>query len=147
MQKGGEGQAWRGIWGGGEESLLRGEKSCNSIWNLTVCVGFWGYKDRDALSFKEGMADARPFISGSCPRPWHRRFTRCCHGQCHIHGAVLHICRAVQARALTQPLELYCTYFYSCFYTKARLLEVLLAPSTGHGWGLGFSPLITTLRN
>lgn len=51
-------------------------------------------------------------------------------------------------KRLPNPLSFIVLTFTLVFTPKpAYLLEVLLAPSTGHGWGLAFSPLITTLRN
>lgn len=76
--------------GVGKESLLRGERSFNIVWNLTVCAGCGGYKDKDALCFKEGMPDVWAFVSEERLRAWHGRLMRCCHDMCHIHVAVLH---------------------------------------------------------
>lgn len=140
MQKGwGRGRPGQGSEGGGggvgKKRPLRGEKSFNIVWNLIVCVPCWAYKAKDALSFKEG------FISGTCPCPWHRRLTSCCHGQVLHPWGCPHLCRALQPQGIPQPLELHYIPFYSCFYTKAGMAVRDAVGAIHWMWlGTGFLP-------
>lgn len=35
--------------------LGKGEVFQQIVWDFTVCVGYWGYKAKDALNLKEGI--------------------------------------------------------------------------------------------
>lgn len=42
-----------GAGAGAVQECLWGEVFQQIVWNFTVCVGYWGYKDKDALNLKE----------------------------------------------------------------------------------------------
>lgn len=54
--QGGGGKVEQGLNGvGGCRSVCREGASQHMVWNLTVCVGCWRSKAKDALDFKEGV--------------------------------------------------------------------------------------------
>lgn len=104
--------------------LGKGEVFQQIVWNFTVCVGYWGYKDKDALNLKEGIHFRGLPQSLALLGLGDAVLTM---SPIHTAVAVLYIFRALSLEGSPNPLiSLYLFIFTLVFIPKlACLLELL----------------------